>query len=779
MIKKLIKHIGMLGMMMLGGIALHAQTPIEVMVQREMGVHNFVPAGNFWQTDNNFDVSGLLKNMTKVEAIKVDFNQVAAFAELRLPTIKLSVPKQGGGAYIINLVKYDFFSQGFMVEENANDLKMPFNYHPGVYYRGTVEGEAGSLAAFSFFNNELYGMFSMPSQPGNFALVSLNSAQINQTEQTYVLYNDQDFIDKSKAPVCGADLLHEVTKVAAKTTTTSGNKNYGSCREIRVYEVCDHSTYVSKGSNSTTASNYLTSVFNNISLLYLNESVLVTLKYLQINTTSDVYATVACSGQSVAFLTKFGQTLQNGLYSAPNTSDVAVLYSTMCNAQLGGVAWLQSLCASYDNSTNQGYGPYAYCNIDGSINFSTYTFPTFVWDIEVATHELGHTLGSPHTHRCCWNPPGTGTTAIDGCYTIEGSCATPAIPSASVGGTIMSYCHLTSSGIKLSNGFGQQPGDTVRFYTNALISQTIPPCGSIYNPGTALAVANRTITANRECTDPTTNITYYFYDNNTSAQSDDTLVLMVNKNGNSIGDLMTSGFSVSTSTASTYGSGTGQVATFPAGTSNVLLHSVAMRRYWKIIATTQPTSAVEVMFPFLSKDTADVDGTVPGNPITLANVYMYKVNNPIDPNPANGFTSATSSQFSVYTYGTTPSTSVWSLSTNGSTMLAHMKMTNLSGGGTGFVTYTNPLNNNSLAPASNIFVYPNPVNDEWMVAVPSEYNSQQVSLQLYAIDGKLIKIQNLQAGNTNVVSLQALPAGMYFYRVQAGSNLFTGNVVKQ
>jgi hypothetical protein len=777
MIKNFILSVGILAGSVLTSSVLYAQTPIEVMVQREMGVHNFVPTGDFWQADNNFDASQLLKNMTRVQALQVDFSKVAAFAEQRVPNIKLSVPKQGGGTYVINLVKYDFFADGFVVEENANGVQTPFNYHPGVYYRGTVEGAPGSLAAFSFFNNELYGTFSLPGEIGNYAIVSLNNTQVNQQLQTYILYNDQDFINKDNAPKCANDLLPEKIK-AAKTTTTLSNKVYGTCREIRIYEVCDYSTYVKKGNSSTAVTNYITSVFNNISLLYLNESVLVTLKYLQINTTSDVYAAVSCSGGSIAFLNKFGQTVQNTLYNTPYSSDVAVLYSAMCSSQLGGVAWLQSLCGAYSSSDYSG--PYAYCNIDMSINFSTYTFPSYVWDIEVATHEIGHTLGSPHTHRCCWNPPGTGTTAIDGCYTIEGSCATPPIPSSSVGGTIMSYCHLTSAGIKFTNGFGTQPGDTIRFFTGSLLNNTFPPCGSIYNPTTAISLANRTLAANRECTDPTTNITYYFYDNNTASQLDDTMVLMINKNGNNIGNLMSSGFAVSSITSSTYGSGTGQVTTFPAGTPNVLTHSVAMRRYWKITATTQPTSAVEVMFPFLSADTADVDGTVPGNPITLANVYMYKANSPVDPNPANGFTGSIPSNFSIYTYGSAASTSVWSLTTTGSnTLLAHMKMTNLSGGGSGFVTYTNPLNASNTQVLSNIFVYPNPVNNEWMIMVPSDYNDQHVTLQLYSIDGKMVELQSLNAGSTNTISVNALAPGMYFYRIQAGKNLFTGNVVKQ
>src|SRR5690606_31001667 len=56
-----------------------------------------------------------------------------------------------------------------------------------------------------------------------------------------------------------------------------------------------------------------------------------------------------------------------------------------------------------------------------------------------------------------WNG---NNTAIDGCYTTEGGCSNPGIPSG--GGTIMSYCHLTSAGINFSLGFGTQPGNVMR-----------------------------------------------------------------------------------------------------------------------------------------------------------------------------------------------------------------------------------------------------------------------------------------------------------------------------
>jgi hypothetical protein len=72
--------------------------------------------------------------------------------------------------------------------------------------------------------------------------------------------------------------------------------------------------------------------------------------------------------------------------------------------------------------------------------------------VMVITHEMGHLMGSNHTHACVWNG---NNTAIDGCAAVEGDCARPGNPPT--GGTIMSYCHLQGVGINFNKGFGPQP----------------------------------------------------------------------------------------------------------------------------------------------------------------------------------------------------------------------------------------------------------------------------------------------------------------------------------
>ncbi len=656
------------------GIHAKTNTPIETFINHVRENTAFVPVSNIWQPDNTYDKTAMLQKVQKAQPLTIDYAHVAELMQHNYTAISLVVPGLDGSTYTIDLAQYKFLSNDFQVHVKGTNSDELYNYIPGVYYSGVVHGIPGSVATFSFFHNEVYGIFSIPGV-GNFNIVpNVMVGKYYNYNEHYVVYNDNDLKIKDQGPSCATDRLpiHD-SHSTAKTTTLEGDSVYNNCTQVNVFEVGDYALYQTKGSSVTNVTNYLTALFNNQSTLYRNEGILIDLKYVQVDNAVDGWNDIT-TANSVLFLDKFGYVTGNVLHGC----DLAILASTCLNGgygALGGVAWLQAMCQTYHASDS--FGSYAFCDMDNS---AVTNFPTFSWDVEVITHEMGHVVGSPHTHRCCWNPPGTGSTAIDGCYTLEGSCAEP-VPLYPVGGgTIMSYCHLTSDGINFTNGFGQQPGDTVRYYIAHHFSST---CGSNYHPYIALSTANRTISANRECTDMNNGTTYYWYDNNTASQNDDTLVLMVKKNGNNIGTLDVSGFSVSANTIVRYGSGTGDTITsFPTGTPGISGRYYGMRRYWSMNATTAPTTPVEVIFPFLPADTSDVNGSVPGAAL-MANYIFYKANSPVNPNPIGGFTGATSSSFAAYTYSTTASATHFSITDTTGTHLAHMLMTNLSGGGTG------------------------------------------------------------------------------------------------
>jgi cysteine-rich repeat protein len=127
----------------------------------------------------------------------------------------------------------------------------------------------------------------------------------------------------------------------------------------------------------------------------------------------------------------------------------------------GGIAYVSAVCSStYDYGLSQ---------VDGSFDLSS---PNQIWDVLVVTHEIGHNLGTPHTH--CYSPP------LDKCYGGEGgSCYSgPAIKSQ---GEIMSYCHLLSGGLaNIDLLFSSTVRDRIRTVVNSAscLSAVVPGvCG--------------------------------------------------------------------------------------------------------------------------------------------------------------------------------------------------------------------------------------------------------------------------------------------------------------
>ena len=105
-------------------------------------------------------------------------------------------------------------------------------------------------------------------------------------------------------------------------------------------------------------------------------------------------------------------------YTGTNTSDALNQFRTGLNGNYngdlahligrstefsGGIAYVDVICNS-----NYGVG------VSG-INSSYNNVPTYSWTVMVLAHEIGHNLGSRHTHSCSWNG---NSTVIDDCGNI-------------------------------------------------------------------------------------------------------------------------------------------------------------------------------------------------------------------------------------------------------------------------------------------------------------------------------------------------------------------------
>ncbi|HKR05691.1 MAG TPA: LamG-like jellyroll fold domain-containing protein [Bacteroidia bacterium] len=383
----------------------------------------------FNQTDL-FELSaGDLSRSSQISAVVQDasilsFNQKKAqeIISQKPENINFLIPLETGPDIELELYHSDIFSADFSVV-TATNSGQSVNYPGGIHYWGIVKGDNNSIAAISIFEDEVMGIIS--SGDGNLVLGKLKG----DAEGNHIIYNDHDLKIPNSTDCFtrnddGADNQKKLNNSSSKVMQTC----------IRLYWEVNYDIFLDKGS-VTNATNYVTGLFNESAALYANDNIPVMLSQVYVWDVISPYNSTSTSGLLGQF-----QVFRNSF-----NGDIGHLLGYAGN---GGIAaGFIGLCASNLDDSQ------CYSGIQSSYS----TVPTYSWSVEVVTHEQGHLLGSRHTHACVWNG---NNTAIDGCAGfVEGACPLPGNPAG--GGTIMSYCHLTSVGINFNNGFGPQPATVI------------------------------------------------------------------------------------------------------------------------------------------------------------------------------------------------------------------------------------------------------------------------------------------------------------------------------
>lgn len=331
---------------------------------------------------------------------------------------------------------------------NLYDKTIFESVNQGLHYTGIIKGKEKSIASVSVFENLVMGIIS--DETGNYVLGPLKNADNSFSDQ-YIFYNDADMKvkDKFKCALEGNEekFLKAVTNVK-DTKEENLNDNF-SAVPVKIYFELDYRMYTDFSGNLQNLENFVTGMFNSVKTIYQNENIPMVISQIGYWPSEDPYRTLS---DSYEILLRFGGINQNNF-----GGNIAHLLSTR-NEGLGGIAWIRVLCTEFNSQDSSGR--YAFSNIEPTYN----NFPAYSWTVNVVAHEMGHSIGSRHTHSCAW-PTGSGGSigAIDSCYNAEGNCFATPRPRV---GTIMSYCHLWSAaqggGINLSSGFGPLPGDTIR-----------------------------------------------------------------------------------------------------------------------------------------------------------------------------------------------------------------------------------------------------------------------------------------------------------------------------
>ncbi len=221
----------------------------------------------------------------------------------------------------------------------------------------------------------------------------------------------------------------------------------GTVLELKVAIDTDNE-FLAKFPSASAATSYLALLVAATNAIYQDElGVRLRVTYIRVWATPDPWNSGDPS-EALDEVQTFWLNPVNGMDAKAGVRNVVGFVSG--KAIFGGIAYLAGACDS-------GYG-FAVSQVSGGFSVSD---PDAIWDILVFAHEIGHTLGSPHTH--CYTPP------IDLCFSGEPGCYAGTTSLPVEGGTIMSYCQLQPGGVaNIHLTFGPVVESTIRQYVSTL-----------------------------------------------------------------------------------------------------------------------------------------------------------------------------------------------------------------------------------------------------------------------------------------------------------------------
>jgi len=303
------------------------------------------------------------------------------------------------------------------------DVVMP-RYRHGI---GHIDGDSSSFVVMTVFEDCVYGYLEYGTGPSRRRYVVVPSDRSVEPVNLHVVYEDRG---QGRPTVCESETFGEYDQrtddVFRRLREQSGTHKQEdqsqaeTSYELRLAVDCSNSFYQKAGRNVRTTAAYALALVGACSAIYERDAgVRVVVPYLRVWVVTDPFP--GDIGAALGLLRT---------YWADSMKHVQRSTTTLLSTSVGGgLAWVGTLCGDY------GF------NVSGIGADVSFPQNGYVWDIDVTSHELGHNIGSSHTHNCGWSPP------IDSCWNAEGGCYDFTRPRR---GTIMSYCHLQNTGTELA-----------------------------------------------------------------------------------------------------------------------------------------------------------------------------------------------------------------------------------------------------------------------------------------------------------------------------------------
>jgi cysteine-rich repeat protein len=327
------------------------------------------------------------------------------------------------------------------------------------YFVGTVVGEPGSRALVAAGPARLRGF-----------VVSGGTAYLfgpdaRGTLRSYDLRDVDETVHPGPGAFCDGDLHAALVRQplalrAAPAEAPAAAALSGQLLRVDVAIETD-TELRSKFTSSTEALDYVAALVAAANTIYeLDLGLQLNASYVRLWTTTDPWTATSTDGQ-LNQLQAYWTDSANDMPAIAGPR--AVVHMLSGKTVTGGIAYISAVCDDY-------YG-FGVSQVAGDFNLA---YPSQIWDVVVFTHELGHTVGSQHSH--CYDPP------LDRCYNKEPGCYGGPIVASH--GSIMSYCHTLPGGLANIDLLFPSPIVAVVRQTVAQVSCLAPVSASTCGDGT-------------------------------------------------------------------------------------------------------------------------------------------------------------------------------------------------------------------------------------------------------------------------------------------------------
>jgi hypothetical protein len=358
----------------------------------------------------------------------------AAFAALRDGSARLieidNFPIAPGATGRLRLKRFEVAAPGARITIQGKDGETSLPLPPISHFSGTIEGEPDSAVYLgatqdglvAYVNSSFGHSYVGPDESSSGFVVRLSDSPLNTATNV--------------APwKCASDdLPAPLTAMAEPSYEVPGLPAVAGVKQAAVRVETDNQLYLHFGGTdaATKLAKYVMTLFGAVDVIY-DRDLAMHLAVVEIHVWSvaDPYT----GGDTLTQLYQLGDWwhVNKPISSNPRT----LVHYLSGHPVSGGIAWLGVLCHGDFAQGSDFGGAYSLTQVYA-------TYPLQLWDQDASAHEMGHNVGSPHTH--CMGPTSIKypyPTWTDECYSGESGCFSgTAAPPALGQGTIMSYCHL-------------------------------------------------------------------------------------------------------------------------------------------------------------------------------------------------------------------------------------------------------------------------------------------------------------------------------------------------